>query len=304
MKHLTTKYLLFKRIKEYLLIIIMGMLIAASCILFVVPNEYAPSGVTGIAIMIQYKLNFSIGYMGLLINIPLCIFAYFFVNKKFAIRTLVFSLTYSLFYLYLQTKNLSAYQYDAQGVDTIFPAMIAGGISGFCYGVLFKKNGSTGGTDIIAKYLNKKKPQLNFFYVTFAINVAVALASFFVYAHKDVNGNMIYDYKPICLCMVYSFLGSFVGNFMIKDSKSAYQCMIVTTHADEIEKEIITKLHHAATRIQGSGVYSSTEKTLLICVINKIQLVDFENIISQYPDTFTFVQTVNQTIGNFRIKKQ
>lgn len=304
MNKLLNKSTTLKCIKEYLMIIIMGMLISVSYVLFVVPNEYAPSGVTGIAIMIQYKLNFSIGYMGLLINIPLCIFAYFFVNKKFAIRTLVFSLTYSLFYLFLQEKDLSTYQYDAQGVDTIFPAMIAGGISGFCYGVLFRIHSSTGGTDILAKYLNKKKPQLNFFYVTFAINVAVALASFFVYAHKDVNGNMIYDYKPICLCMVYSFLASFVGNFMIKGSKTAYQCMIVTTHADEIEKEIITKLNHAATRLQGSGVYSSTEKTLLICVINKIQLVDFENIIKQYPDTFTFIQTVNQTIGNFRLKNQ
>lgn len=287
---------------DYLLIVLMGMLLASSYILFIVRNQFAPSGINGVAVMIQYKLNFSIGFMSLIINIPLCVFAFFFVDKWFAIRTLVFCLVYSFFYLFLQKIDLSRFQYDAQGVDTIFPAMISGIISGFCYGVLFRLNSSTGGTDVLSKYLSNKKPHLNFFYVTFIINAVVAVASFFVYAKPDGMGGMIYDYKPICLCMLYSFLASFVGNAMIKGSKTAYQFVIVTTEesAEKIEKEIITKLRHSATRLKGTGIYSGNEKVVLMCIINKMQLVDLETIIKKYPDAFTFVESVNETLGNFK----
>ena len=73
-----------KELWIYVMTAALGCLYAFSYILFIVPNDFAPSGINGIAIMVQYKLNFSVGYMSLLINIPLCIFAYFFVDKGFA----------------------------------------------------------------------------------------------------------------------------------------------------------------------------------------------------------------------------
>lgn len=289
-----------KSVIKYLYIILLGIFMATGYILFVIPNNYAPAGINGIAVMIQYKLHFSVGFMSLIINIPLCLFAFFTVDKPFAVNTLVFSLTYSLFYLLLQNlpvvKNFS---YDAGGVDTVYPVIIAGLISGLCYGSLFRLNASTGGTDIIAKYVGKKRPHLNFFWITFSLNTVVAMFSLFVYSKNGENG-MIYDFKPVCLCVLYCFISSYVGNRLLKGSRSACEFIVITPHPEEIERDILMTLRHTATKMQGVGVYGKGEKTVLMCVVNKHQMVDFENIIKKHPETFAFVATVNQTIGNFK----
>lgn len=290
-----------KGIAEYAITVLLAVVMAFNYILFIVPNSFAPSGINGIATMVQYKLGFSIGWMSLIINIPLCVFAFFFVNRDFAVKTLVFCVVYSGVYLLLQQINLKQFEYDAHGVDTIFPCLIAGLINGVLYGVCFRINSSSGGTDIVAKFVSRKKPQLNFFWVTLGINVAVAAASFFVYA-KRVEGVLTYDYRPVVLCMLYCFTTSLVGNLMLKGSKTAYKFVVITTCAEEIEQEIVKKLHRSATRLKGEGAYSNTEKEVLLCVVGKHQVVDFQNIIKNYPDTFSFMETVNQTIGNF-VKK-
>ena len=280
---------------QYVVIFLLGVLLAFNYILFITPNNFAPAGINGIAVMIQYKLNFSVGFMSLIINIPLCVFAFFLIERKFSIKTLVFCLVYSIIYLVLQQFDFSKFQYNAQGVDTVYPVIIAGLLSGLVYGLMFRINACTGGTDIVAKYLSKKKPFLNFFWVMFSINAVVAVVSCFVYAESGVL-----NYKPACLCMLYCFVSSFIGNTMLKGYKSAYNFTVVTQHAEELEKEIIEKLHHSATRIHGQGIYSNGEKTVLICLVNKHQLVDFEAIIKKYPDTFAFAEAVTQTFGNFK----
>lgn len=284
-----------KAMIEYAIVALMGMLLATSYILFVVKNNFAPAGLNGITVMIQYKLDFSVGFASLIINVPLCIFAFFKIDKKFAVRTLVFCLVYSLFYLFLQNVVTEGVQYNAQGVDTIYPVMISGLISGFIYGILFRISASSGGTDIISKYVSKVKPSLNFFWVTFTINAIVAFSSLFVYSEAGAL-----DYKPVCLCLLYCFISSFMGNLMLKGNKQAYQFVIVTSSPEPIEKDIITELKHSATRLTGHGIYSNSEKSVLFCVVNKHQIIDFQNIIKKYPDTFTYVETVNETLGNFK----
>lgn len=285
---------------RYLYIILLGMLMATGYILFVIPNNYAPAGINGIAVMVQYKLNFSVGFMSLIINVPLCVFAFFTVNRKFAVNTFIFCVVYSLFYLLLQNiPPVRSFSYDAGGVDTVYPVIIAGLISGLCYGSLFRLNASTGGTDVVAKYVGKKRPYLNFFWITFSLNAVVAILSLFVYSKSGENG-MVYDFKPVCLCVLYCFISSYVGNKILKGSRAAVEFIIVTPNPDDIEREILTTLRHSATEMRGKGIYGKGDKAVLMCVVNRHQMVEFENIIKKYPETFAFVATVNDTIGNFK----
>lgn len=290
---------IIKKISVYVIVIFVAILLAFNYQLFVVENGFAPAGLNGIATMIQYKTGFSIGYMSLIINVPLCILAYFMVDKKFARHSLVFCVTYSLVFLYLQELGLKEFQYNAKGHDTIFPAMLSGVISGFVYGLCFRNNASTGGTDIISKYISKRKPELNFFWVTFTINTVVAAISFFVYATPDGSGGMIYDYRPVCLCIVYSFVSSFVGSYIIKGSKSACKFTIITSHPEEITREISEKLHHGSTQISALGSFTHDEKTVLLCVINRHQIIELNKILKKYDNTFSFAETVNEIYGNF-----
>ena len=144
---------------------------------------------------------------------------------------------------------------------------------------------------------------MNFFWVIFALNAVVAFASLFVYTDVGADGQTVYDYKPVCLCIMYCFMSSYVGNAILRGSKTAYKFLIITPHAEKLEKDILSKLHHSATRVQGQGIYSGNEKDVLVCVVNKHQIVEFKNILKNYPETFAFIETVDETVGRFdRVK--
>lgn len=288
-----------KNLTAYLFVILAAILLAFTYQLFIIKNNFAPAGINGIATMIQYKTGFSIGYMSLIINVPLCILAYFFVNHDFAKKSLLFCLVYSFVYLGLQQMGFSDFQYDAGGHDTIYPVIISGTLGGLVYGMCARHNASTGGTDIVSKYISIKKPYLNFFWVTLTLNAIVAVVSFFVYAKPDTSGSMSYDYKPVCLCIIYCFISTFLGNVIIQGSKQAYKFTVITTHAQEISDEVLHTLHHGATKFKAMGAYQNQEKDVLICVVNKHQIVDFQNILKKYDNTFSFVENVGNTFGNF-----
>lgn len=279
---------------SYSNIVLTAIVLAFNYYIFIVSNSFAPAGLNGIATMIQYKTGFSISYMSLLINIPLSILAYFLIKKDFAVKTLLFSLVYSISFLLLQASKLSNIQYNAEGHDTIYPVIISGVISGVVYGICFRNNASTGGTDVISRYINKVRPDTNFFVVTFVLNGLVALASVFVYSSGDMN------YKPAALCIIYCFISTFVGNLLLKSTKTAYKFTVITNHRDELVEDLTHKLHHGCTEINAVGTYTGEEKSVLICVINKHQLNDFQKIVSKYDNTFSYFEIVNETYGNFK----
>lgn len=287
-----------KSLFSYLKIVLCAIGLAFVYYVFIITNHFAPAGLNGIATMIQYKTGFSISYMSLLINIPLCILSYFLVQKSFSIKTLLFSVVYSCSFLLLQASDLSFIQYNALGHDTIYPVVLSGVCSGIVYGVCFRNNACTGGTDIISRYVNKIKPETNFFAVTFALNGLVAIASIFVYSDGVLN------YKPVALCIIYCFISTFVGNFLLKTTKTAYKFTIITSKKDEITDEITHELHHGCTEVKAVGSYTHNEKTMLICVINKHQLNDLQKILARHDDTFSYFEVVNETYGNFKHIKQ
>ena len=283
-----------KKASGYLQIVFSAILLAFVYYVFIITNNFAPAGLNGIATMIQYETGFSISYMSLLINVPLSVLAYFLVQKDFAVKTLLFSVVYSVSFLLLQNSTLDFIQYNALGHDTIYPVILSGVIGGAVYGTCFRNNASTGGTDVVSRYINKIRPDTNFFAVTFILNGIVAVSSIFVYSEGTLN------YKPMALCILYCFLSSFVGNLLLKTTKTAYKFTVITPHNKALIAEITTKLHHGCTEMDVTGSYTGTKRTLLICVVNKHQLHDFQKILSKYPDTFSYFEVVNETYGNFK----
>lgn len=278
----------------YIQVVFSAVLLAFVYYVFIITNSFAPAGLNGIATMIQYKTGFSISYMSLLINVPLSVLAYFLVQKGFAVKTLLFSVVYSVVFLLLQNSGLTFIQYNALGHDTIYPVILSGVLGGAVYGTCFRNNASTGGTDIISRYINKIRPDTNFFAVTFILNAVVAVTSVFVYSEGTLN------YKPMALCIIYCFLSSFVGNLLLKTTKTAYKFTVITSHREKLVEDITRHLHHGCTEIDAVGAYTGSKKTALICVINKHQLNDFQKILSKYPDTFSYFEVVSETYGNFK----
>lgn len=281
-----------KKILTYLLIVAMALLCAVNYQLFVFPNSFAPAGLNGICTMIQHVFGISIGYLNLLINIPLAIAVYFIVSHRQALRSLTYAVAFSLFTLILEKVDLSAFAYATDnGTSTILGPLVAGLITGFASGMMFPTGANTGGTEFISAMIHKKHPQVNFFWVTFALNVSVAGLSYFVYDFKM---------EPVLLCIMYSFLSSTVRDRMSQNSRSAVRFEIVTKHPEELSQAIIENLHHSTTLIPAKGMYRGQPTNVLICVVNKTQVSELLSIIRSFPNSFGIMSHVTQVIGNFK----
>ena len=277
---------------EYIAISVLAVIMAFNYEIFVFRNAFAPAGINGIATMVQYLFDFSVGYMSLLINIPLSLLAFFYVDKKFALRSGVFTIMFSFALLLLKRADLSAIVYHtANGTSTILAPVAAGTVNGAIYGAAVKLGGSTGGTDIIAACIRVKMPYFSFARVTFVLNAIVAGASFFVY---DFN------FEPVIMCIIFNFIASNICDYIVKGGLGALKFEVITSHAEEMSEELMKKLHHGVTVINAEGMYTHSGKQVIICVINKHQIVDFQSIVRSYPDTFAYVSNVSETVGDFK----
>ena len=281
-----------KKVWTYLVIAFVALVAALNYELFVFPNQFAPAGLNGICTMIQHITGISVGYLSLLINVPLAIWCYIEVSKPVAMRSMVYVLTFSFGLVILDHVDLSAFAYVTEnGTSKILGPLVAGVIQGYIFSILMKASAYSGGTDFISAIVHKRDPNKSVMGFSFTINVFVAIASYFVYG---------YNMEPVILCILYSFMSSTVGERLQKSGREAICFEIITAYPNEISREIIEKLHHTTTLIPAKGMYSGKETNMLICVVNKTQAAAVIKIVRKYPYTFAVMDPVGEVVGNFK----
>ena len=281
-----------KKVLTYLVIMLLAVICALNYELFIFPNRFAPAGLNGICTIIQYIFGINIGYMSLIINIPLALIVYRLVSKPLAVRSMVYVVTFSLAAILLDYVDLSGFAYHTEnGTSAILGPLVAGIIFGGCYSLLLQASAYSGGTDFVAAIIHKYHPEKSVFFLIFAMNTVVALASYFVYD---------YEIEPVILCIIYAFTSSTVSERLTKNGRSAVRFEIITEYPREISDAIIHQLHHSVTLIPGRGMYLNKEVDMLFCVVNNSQVAKLAAICRQYPNTFAIIDPVSEVIGNFK----
>lgn len=281
-----------KKILTYGVIMLIAAVCALNYELFVFPNKFAPSGLNGICTMIQYVTGINIGYLSLIINVPLALWVYFEVSKPLAIRSMFYVVTFSVVSVLFDYVDMSGFVYYTEtGTSTILGPLVAGIIFGSCYSLLLQCSAYSGGTDFVAAIIHKFHPEKSVFFLIFSMNAVVAVCSYFVYD---------YQIEPVILCIMYAFMSSTVSERLTKNGRSAVRFEIITDYPEEISNEIITKLHHSATLIPGRGMYLNKEVSMLFCIVNNSQVNKLSAICRKYPNTFAIIDPVSEVMGNFK----
>lgn len=275
---------------SYGIVLLVALAMAVNYQLFVFPNSFAPAGVNGILTMIQHVLGIKLSFASIVINIPLALICFLLDNKTRALRSLTYTVAFSVFLALLEKLDLSKFVYSTTISAFLGPA-VAGLISGVCGYVMHSLNGHLGGTEFVAILIHRKKPSFNFFTVIFALNVAVAVISYFVYDYKI---------EPVLLCIIYCYFSSAVRDSMDRKYQSAIRCEIVTEHPDELRDAIVHKLHHSATVFAAKGIFTGKEKTVVVCVVNPSQVTELTRLVTQFPGSFVTLSQVSAVIGNFK----
>lgn len=282
----------YRKLLTYAALVVSAFLYALTYTLFVFPNNFAPAGLNGLCTIFQHVAKLNMGYLNLVLNIPLAIAVYWKVSKSLAIRALLWVGLFSVSLILLEKFDLSAIIYRTEnGTSIIMGPLVAGIVAGAITAFLISAGTHSGGTHFISSLISKRRPDFNFFWVSFFLNCVVAVASYFVYDFKV---------EPVLMCILYSFTSTSVTDWMVRSNRSAVRFEIVTKHPQELSKAIIEDLHHSATLLPGKGIYRGEEVSVLICVINKSQSPLLTEIIRTFPETFAVTDTVSGVIGNFK----
>ncbi len=265
-------------------VIISGFIRSVCVEVFVLPFDFAPGGATGIATMIEFKTGFPSGWSYLIINAPLLVIAFIFIGKGFTLKTGMSIALSSAGMILMKEFEFPSYK----GGEPILAAVASGVLGGIGLAMMLKIGGSTGGSDVIAVCIQKRLSATNVAWFIYGIDATIVLTSAFVY-----NNGL----TPILLSLVEMFCLAMTNDVISSGFKTALKFEIITREPEELSKQILEKLGRGVTMVPATGMYSHDEKFMLICIIRKHQLTDFNKILQQYPDTFAYLSNTREVMG-------
>lgn len=288
-----------KEISHILLTLLAAFASVVALHTFVVPSDFSPSGIDGLCTILYEITGVNMGWFKILINIPLLVLAYFFLNKKYVLYIVFFTFLDSMGVVFLE--NINFYTYIPSGLliheligYRLFAALVSGILLGICVGTMLKIGYSSGGVDIIACLLHKWKPHFNVERIISVCAYSIVGISFFVY--KDMTS--------VFLSAVQIFVSECVVAASLKRQRYAIEVKIVTKNPNDIRDEILYTHKHGATIVKSNGMYSGDDNYIIFSVMNVKEIPMLMNILKKYPDTFAYFSDGVRVQGDFHFRDE
>ena len=262
-------------------------------------NGFAPGGVGGLATITYHFVGNFIGeslswaVLMLAFNIPIFVLVSIFVNRRLGFILILYMSVQSLSAVGFEALHWEPYSLANNGEDfeIVFACIATGVISGIGFSFMLRRFGASGGTYAISALIKKARPATNIAYVSFCMDASVVGIAFFVYGMKIT---------PVICTLLNLFIANIVVDYALSGIKNGYKFEIVTDKPDELSQELIEKLKHGVTEIRVQGMYSHSEKYMLVCIIRKKQLGEMMKIIKRYAGSFASFAKVNEVFGRFK----
>lgn len=303
MKEINKKEIL-KFIIECLGITLGTFVMAFGYTLFLTPHNIVPGGFMGLAQIIYHlleKIGFTfitVSLWYIILNAVIFLFAVKSLGVKFGLRVAVGILTYSLFVEVISKMSfistvITQFESEAatlSGVGVYILYAIYGGVlMGAGMGLVFRFNGSTGGSDMVAVVMNKFFPTITAGQIVLAIDGFVVVCSAIAYQSLVL---------PL-FALITIFICSKVADIFVDGVKALRAYYILTDKKDEMAEEIMTKIGRGVTNINCEGMYTKNNKDMLLVIVRRSQIMQLKNIVKKIdPQSFMFSSLVKEAYGN------
>ena len=272
-----------------------GIIVGSAYFFFQNSNSFAPGGVGGLATITHYLISDKVSWSLLMIlfNMPIFILVTALVNRKLGFMLSIYMLVQSSMPKLYALLGAKAYCLinNQDDFNIVFACIATGVISGFGFSIMLRRFGASGGTYGISAILKKFHPALNIAYVSFIMDTSVVFIAFFVYGMKIT---------PVICTLLNLFIANVIVDNSLSGIKNGYKFEIITNEPEKLAKELMEELKHGVTKVDAFGMYSGTDKHLLICIINKKQIGEMMRILKRHPGTFASFEKVNEVFGNFK----
>jgi uncharacterized membrane-anchored protein YitT (DUF2179 family) len=273
-----------KSLKEYVIITVGLALVAGGTYYFLMPDNLAAGGVTGIAMIINHYVPYmGVGQLMILLNIILFIVAFIFIGSGFGAKTIYSSLGLSGMIWILEKYFPISKPFTNDLLLSLLFGILIGGVG---MGIVFNQNASTGGTDIIAKIINK--------FIHVDIGKALLMSDFTITLFAGVAFGAEKG--------MYALLGVIINGFIIDEVISGInictQVTIISEEGEEIKKYIMENLERGVTIYEAKGAYTGDRREVLMTIISRrefIRLRDFIRDIDK--NAFISISNVHEVLG-------
>lgn len=275
---------------DYLLITIGLALYAFGWGFFLLPYKMVSGGVTGVAALVFYATGLQISYTYFVINFVLLIVALKVLGLRFMMKTIyaIFTLSLMLEIAQAAVTYPDGTMYQMLGPQEDFMSMILGAIfSGIALAIVFMRNGSTGGTDIVAACVNKYR-DISLGRVLIFVDLGIILSSYTIFE----------DWRKIVFGLVLMVLENFTLDYFMTARMQSVQFLIFSKKSKEIAHDIATKIQRGITILDGHGWYSGNEMQVLCILAKKREQISMLRIIKRIdPNAFVSVGAVKGVYG-------
>lgn len=264
------------------IIILAGFIFSCGLETFTAPNNIAPGGASGICVALSHITGLSEGVLYFIVNIPLIVIGFIFLGKKLMFKTLL-----SIVTITVATDYVFAFLPDYEG-DPMLAAIFGGVLIGAGLGLCYTREGTSGGTDIINKLINKKFPHISIGIITFATDFAVIVFAMTVFGKIE---SALY-------ALIAIFVSSKMIDLLVYGSYEGKMLLIFSEHYSEIADKII-KAGKGVTFLSGKGAYNGTEKQVLCCAVHKHEYVKIKRYVKEIdPAAFMIITSAKEVLGN------
>ncbi|TJY38922.1 YitT family protein [Cohnella pontilimi] len=266
-------------------IIVGAVLVGFALETFLINNSIVDGGITGISIMSSYLSRIPIGVFLFLLNLPFLIIGYKTIGKTFALSTLlgvtVLSITTSVLHSWKPFTN-----------ETFLAAVFGGILLGVGTGIVIRAGGSLDGTEIVAILVNKKTP--------FSVGETVMFINFFILG----SAGFVYSLNRALYSLIAYYIAFKAIDLIIEGFDESKSVWIISDNSKEVGSTIVARLGRGVTYLKGEGGYSGDDKTVIFCVITRLEEAKLKSIVNELdPGAFLAVGNIHDVKGG-RFKKK
>jgi uncharacterized membrane-anchored protein YitT (DUF2179 family) len=273
----------WETVRDYLYILAGAVLQAFSLRIFLVPANLASGGVTGITMIINHFTGWPIGTMVLICNIPLFILGWRFLGgKRFAIKTAVAVATYALLVdvlvLFLPAKGLT----DDIVLNSLYGALL----SGIGYGLVYRGQGTSGGSDILARILNNWK------------GISLSQSYLVVDGLVILTAGFVFGPKQALYALITLYVSGLIAETVLEGPSVVRTAMIVTAYPEQVAEKIMEDMGRGVTLLTGKGAYTGADRFILYCVVIRSEVPTLKAIIHEIdPQAFMVIGQAHEALG-------
>lgn len=269
-----------------LLLTVGGFLLALGIQGVAAPHGFLSGGILGVSLLVLYTTGmWSVSVWYLIICLPICVWGYFFVGKRFLLYTAYGSLCTSLFGMCI-TFQIPVH-------NELYAAVLAGVLNGTAAGIMLRTLGSSGGTDIVAVALKERW------------NIAIGKFSFCFNACLFLAGSYTVSLDLIVASTISVFISANTLDYVLGMFNQRKMVFIISEQGEQICEAIILSERFGATMLRGKGGYRGSDREILLTVTNNMALKRLENLVFSIDPHALFIveNTFYVSGGQFARKK-